>query len=781
MKRLAMALGLIVLLLISSHVLSVENNDNYFKPTLTINEDPICEDLLADIQQKFLTEIDFKSLFYFSPYPKIDVADLIPLPRSWYDDPDVLLEELPRSTNNKKKTFLVPTAVIYVNEEKLYLHLRTNPGCGGACESYSVLPSANPAFNQMVDSSALSPATGGYKIYKSPTKQFRLLQVNASNELQVLEIVGDKKWKMSCSIQLRPTDFSGFKSKGYLAARQSVETLKPTVRKLMRGSGNCGSMRTHTRWSREFPKTLETIWYRPWALGGLRFNDAYGTYQKDLEGLSDWSMLGELEHEALKNYLSQLELSIKALAAFYQNHFNWAPDHAQSVAKTALTEAVSSTIRFYSFDPFDEAERKLRRAILEKQPMDQIRMLAQGYQEGKTYRNESLLNVATKYPQAMAYLLKQGLNPNKQNDFGKTPLMYAAQYNQLQAAKLLLDKGADPNLVTRRPMDNCFYTLRTLNTSALHYAARYASPELIKLLIDNGAVTYIEATYSYRNSIDGGKPKDWLEHYARGNSVGTNPNIPVSKLSEVQTWLATNTNPIAHLDNLILEAERFYQEKNLGEAYKNISLALQIDPGNERALSDMSIIGLRYGKLGESVDASTRLMRSNAHDKLKANAYFNYGLACLENPRITHDGTYHCRFNKVYPFFKAYSLYGTETRKERLLAAIKTLNTTPYCEITEPKIKISFSHGVPPEKKEHGNFQYFFILHENAQAIKGNDLAWTDSKYGAKIVPELVDKVVFGKLVFSVFKAPRGVYLSFPYQLFGHQCNWHEKRAVKLQ
>ena len=59
--------------------------------------------------------------------------------------------------------------------------------------------------------------------------------------------------------------------------------------------------------------------------------------------------------------------------------------------------------------------------------------------------DESALMMAVKRPEVIRYLLKSGTNPNYQNGFGKTALCYAAQYDVLESAKLLIEKGAQVN------------------------------------------------------------------------------------------------------------------------------------------------------------------------------------------------------------------------------------------------------------------------------------------------------------------------------------------------
>ncbi len=91
-----------------------------------------------------------------------------------------------------------------------------------------------------------------------------------------------------------------------------------------------------------------------------------------------------------------------------------------------------------------------------------------------------------------------------QNHFGKTALMYAIQYNQLESMKLLLDEGADVNLATfivKKAYGCDGYDLKAGKRSPLMYAAWYASPETVELLIARGADKLLKDTNDH-NACD---------------------------------------------------------------------------------------------------------------------------------------------------------------------------------------------------------------------------------------------------------------------------------------
>ncbi len=91
--------------------------------------------------------------------------------------------------------------------------------------------------------------------------------------------------------------------------------------------------------------------------------------------------------------------------------------------------------------------------------------------------NEKLINASKRgnFEEAQE-AITEGANVNYRDNNGHTPLTYAAMFNKLNTAKLLIENGADVNA---KDSDN--------NTSPLSYAISRGNLELVKLLLDNNA------------------------------------------------------------------------------------------------------------------------------------------------------------------------------------------------------------------------------------------------------------------------------------------------------
>lgn len=153
-----------------------------------------------------------------------------------------------------------------------------------------------------------------------------------------------------------------------------------------------------------------------------------------------------------------------------------------------------------------------------------------------------LLEFSVAYPQNLSKIIQQGkqnkdFTVNAVNEFGKTPLMLAAQYGYLDSIKLLLDNGADINSQTNDSYcywngdSNCQYNA---NRTAVMYAAQEGQYEALKYLLEAGAdITLLDSrentAYQY---LLGQAPtyKSQGMTIAAGNKVyNDNPQSPFSE------------------------------------------------------------------------------------------------------------------------------------------------------------------------------------------------------------------------------------------------------------
>ncbi|HRI62905.1 MAG TPA: ankyrin repeat domain-containing protein [Polyangium sp.] len=255
-----------------------------------------------------------------------------------------------------------------------------------------------------------------------------------------------------------------------------------------------------------------------------------------------WSYMTPEGRTIYKKLLGLAEPLQSKLFAHYKAR-RIAEKDAERIAHAALFQAV------WGADCGKAAPgRTLRKLVVDGAPESEIRafVAAKEYEDEKRLEpfracakltgTDPLIHLAVLAPHLLPVLwelfpkpmerakdLDVEVDPNMPNLFGKTPLMVAAQQNQLQAAKLLLDHGAAIDRTTFKKVPpseepELAHDART----ALMYAAARGSFDMIRLLLDRGADKYAADT-------KGRRPV----HYLLGlGPVAANPKLSAAEVSE---------------------------------------------------------------------------------------------------------------------------------------------------------------------------------------------------------------------------------------------------------
>lgn len=102
----------------------------------------------------------------------------------------------------------------------------------------------------------------------------------------------------------------------------------------------------------------------------------------------------------------------------------------------------------------------------------------------------------------MKRLIENGEGVNDRDKWGWTPLLWACYYGQDKAAALLLEKGADPNIVTAKS-----YGRYQPGTTCLILAAYYGHAKIVKNLLDHKADPTVKDT-------KGNTARDYAESFS---------------------------------------------------------------------------------------------------------------------------------------------------------------------------------------------------------------------------------------------------------------------------
>src|SRR5579875_905744 len=238
----------------------------------------------------------------------------------------------------------------------------------------------------------------------------------------------------------------------------------------------------------------------------------------------------------LNNYATSLRLrklysaAREKLAAYYEKEMRLDRADSRQAAKVALFLAT-----FGSDCGYAVPTTSIRRSLLERAPLDQIRkLLADGAPDSpeidgcaKYAGKDPLLLVAVADPEALPLVLQHEHNVDDVNPIGKTALMEAAQFDRIKVVEWLLVHGARVYDTTWAGTGADGGGLGDDARTALMYAAANGSLQLIKVLLEAGADPYQADTKGYRAI-------DYLLGYG---PTPPNPNLDKRQLAEAARWL----------------------------------------------------------------------------------------------------------------------------------------------------------------------------------------------------------------------------------------------------
>jgi len=498
------------------------------------------------------------------------------------------------------------------------------------------------------------------------------------NDYLLLKLLDQSKLSLTCQLSSTP---QAAQIKDQISRLASVSALNTTLHEMMGTECNGGTLHALTSAENGLNEAFNVMTYRPWVPkateGEINTGDEH-TRQGIEKNLNQWGYGGIWQYSKFKNYLAHITKAEVELGNFYERNFSLSPKDAKQLAHTAISNALVTGFDHGRIkDEAHEIHQKILEGVATAKDIANIKLESDAADAGSTYGEEaaeSLLTFAITQPKTLALLLDRNMNPNEPNWFGKTPLMYAAQFNQLESAKVLLAHGARTEPYT---VKNSYSCIETNHLSALHYAVRYASRDFIKVLLKHGAPT------SAKDS-NGHTPLVYLTDHK-------NPNLSDADIAELKSDLLqpdeNQRKVLSQKENK--NAERLYREKKVQEAYASLKNALILDETNESALSNLALIALKLDKLGESAEASSKIIATTKSDDQKASAFFNLGLACREAgmrgyhyATIDFDGKSYCTDGR-YTYGKKrtdtgvlssfISSYQLKPNKDRLSAVLSLL------------------------------------------------------------------------------------------------------------
>jgi uncharacterized protein YecT (DUF1311 family) len=285
------------------------------------------------------------------------------------------------------------------------------------------------------------------------------------------------------------------------------------------GAIECGGSSTPYVWGRHRATVdfaLRMALARPWELmkaTGADGDSIAGNSRIDAAFLKRWGFQSLYNFRVVEHLNRLLPETANELSAYYVTQFKLSSELASAVADAVLQQVLDAEIDIHSNvtnPPSDEEfsqdyEQRIgdlsvtaemmpravlqgRRDLVERTPDQLVAGIAKTMAESDGAGVEPLLFYALDDMLMTKILISKGVGVDDVNWFGKSALMYAAQWDKLDVLSVLLQYKASPNLYTE-PVENslCRMGPQVTHRSALMYAAENASSGVIDALLKAGA------------------------------------------------------------------------------------------------------------------------------------------------------------------------------------------------------------------------------------------------------------------------------------------------------
>ena len=209
-----------------------------------------------------------------------------------------------------------------------------------------------------------------------------------------------------------------------------------------------------------------------------------------------WAYFGYWNFQEYKKLYPLTLNAVRALALHYEKGLEMSPSEAKIAAFRVLTDKYHQSSEFMR--PQDPLH-KLRKVILSGDINEMRDVLISKKAELSIPIDAQLqrkldapIHVASvTAPDLIKDIIDYGVNLEHPTWFGKTPLMYAVQYSNLDSIKILLANGANINMKTYKFRDisshQCGIRMSAAQRTPLMYAAWHSTPEITAYLLENGA------------------------------------------------------------------------------------------------------------------------------------------------------------------------------------------------------------------------------------------------------------------------------------------------------
>lgn len=309
------------------------------------------------------------------------------------------------------------------------------------------------------------------------------------DRFSILRLGGEGATHVVCSIQMVPSE----RELPKFGSLPGISSYLQVIRAMGHagGGGFCGSLNAEGYHDGGAEEAVMRASFRPWATGrylGNNREDSYYRYDSRLESyIRGWSYVDVWNYREYQTSRNHIDPAIQALAQYLEQNFGVRQPRVVMEARkmfeglTAAWFLVPS--RWVSRD-ISLGDDSIKTTIV-KGDVAAVKSFEE-HLTAEVINEKGYLLASVESLPITNILLKVGADPNAQNRFGKTALMYAAHMNRPDVMEALLKYKADVNAVTQ-PIDECDMKIERSNRTALMYSAENAHPSSMALLVKWGA------------------------------------------------------------------------------------------------------------------------------------------------------------------------------------------------------------------------------------------------------------------------------------------------------
>lgn len=482
-----------------------------FAPKLTENQEPaLCEIFLNHATKVFkssdpnpvLSEIKSPSISWVK-WAQIDITRSLDPTEKIYGGPEYLRADLDLDGNGQIKTVVQ--------------HIFWHSWRGKNYESY-VFRSSQAFANALKQTKAVSADTETQTLFSKaiqyyptdPTGSVGFSDWNSHNLFQykkrfyfpssgtesdlgggfsIVHLGGDGSLRVVCSIQMVPDERELRK----FVSLPGLSSYLKVVRAMGHagGGGDCGTLNAEGNHDGGAEAAVMRAGFRPWAIGrylGNNREDPYYRYDPRLESfVRGWSYEDVWNYREYQTSRAHIEPAIQVLAQYLEQNFGVRQPRVAMEARKVFEELTAAWFlvpsRWVSRD-ISLGDDSIQTTIV-KGDVEAVKSFEEHLTAEEINKKGYLLASVESLP-ITKILLKVGADPNAQNRFGKTALMYAAHMNRPDVMEELLKYKADMKAVTQ-PINECDTKIERSGRTALMYAAENAHPSSMALLVKWGA------------------------------------------------------------------------------------------------------------------------------------------------------------------------------------------------------------------------------------------------------------------------------------------------------